>query len=385
MSGTCTKREGKRGVTWWGRYWFLDSATDRLAFRRVTARTKTECQNKIADAMTKINAGALPKNEKLSVADFFAQWLAVHESQVRATTHRRYRGIVHNHVLPTLGAKKLTALTALDLQRRYDQMRAAGATPAAIAYTHTVIRTGLNQAVRWGLLDRNVATLVRPPRVTVAEFTTWTRDEVSQVFAVTDETDLAAFWRVALLCGLRRGELLGLWWEDVDLEGRTLAVRRTMFKGTAGWELGPPKTVSSRRSVALPDSCVVALTNLRDRQLFQRQRRGELWAAGPSFVFTNATGGPLHVNTVARQFQRISQAAGVPVIRLHDTRHTCATLMLQAGVHPKVVSEMLGHAGIQVTLDRYSHIVPSMQRAAADALDRVIAGNEIVTKLPQLG
>jgi integrase len=152
-------------------------------------------------------------------------------------------------------------------------------------------------------------------------------------------------WRLALLCGLRRGELLALWWEDVDLERGTLAIRRTLQKSKSGWQIGPPKTKGSRRSIALPSSCVAALRAHRDRQAFERQRLGDLWHDSP-YIFTNRTGGPLHINTLIDRFQRVTEAAGVSTIRFHDMRHTYATLSLAAGFHPKIVSEVLGHTSI---------------------------------------
>lgn len=246
-----------------------------------------------------------------------------------------------------------------------------GVPAPTVAYAHTVLRTALMEAVRWGLVDRNVAAGAKSPRVVVREFPTWTAAEVARVFASSDTGDLAAFWRLALLCGLRRGELIGLWWEDVDLERGTLAVRRTMQKSKTGWTLGPPKTKKGKRSIALSRSCVVALKNHRDRQAFERQRLGDAWHESP-FVFTNQTGGPLHVNTVIDRFERLIAAAGVPVIRFHDTRHTCATLLLTEGVHPKIVSELLGHSTVQQTLDVYSHVIHGLQRSVADVLDGAI-------------
>lgn len=175
--------------------------------------------------------------------------------------------------------------------------------------------------------------------------------------------------RLALLCGLRRGELLGLMWEDIDLERGMLAVQRTLSRGRGGdWVLGQPKTQSGCRAIALPESCVAALRKHRAAQNSQRLRLGELWVDG-GFVFTGHSGQVLHVNVLVTRFKRLIRSASLPDLRFHDLRHTSATLLLGQGVQPKIVQARLGHAGIAGTLNRYSHVTPDMQRAAADTLD----------------
>lgn len=171
----------------------------------------------------------------------------------------------------------------------------------------------------------------------------------------------------------RRGELLGLKWQDIDLDRGSLAVRRMLSRGKSGtWEVGRPKTASSRRSIALPESCVVALRKHRVAQNTERLRLGEL-CEDHGFVFTKRTGGPLNVNSMALQFEKLTTAVGLPKIRLHDLRHTSATLLMAKGVHPKIVQERLGHADISMTLNRYSHVTPDMQRLAADTLDEAFS------------
>ena len=211
------------------------------------------------------------------------------------------------------------------------------------------------------------------PKRDTPEMTVWDSSQAAAFLAEADPTDLAALWRVALICGLRRGELLGLRWDDLDLDRGTLAVRRTLSRGTGGtWVLGEPKTATGRRSIALPASCVAAQRKHRAAQNAERLRLGPLWQ-DQGYIFTGATGQPLHVNSLTTRYAQLIKAAGVPRIRFHDLRHTCATLLLAQGIHPKVVQERLGHANISMTLDRYSHVIPGMQQAAADALDAALA------------
>jgi len=218
------------------------------------------------------------------------------------------------------------------------------------------------------VIDRNPAALVDAPLPAKPDVTTWDAREVAQVLDTGDETDLAALWHLALLGGLRRGELLGLMWVDVDLERGMLAVRHSLVRGSTGtWELGAPKTASSRRTIALDATCVAALRKHRAAQNAERLRLGAIWD-DQGFIFTNGMGGPLPPNTLVLRFKRLIATSGVRAIRFHDMRHTCATLALTQGVHPKVVQERLGHANIAMTLDRYSHVTEGLQRDAAESI-----------------
>jgi integrase len=267
---------------------------------------------------------------------------------------------------------KLTKLSPLDLQRLYTDRLVAGLSSTTVHLLHVVLHRMLKQAVRWGMVPRNVTEMVDPPRRTFPEITTWSSDQVARFLEAGDQHYLGALWRLALLTGMRRGELLGLKWDDIDLDRGTLAVRRTLSRGNGGtWQLTEPKTASGRRQIALPESCVAALRKHRLRQLEQRMALGPAWE-DHGFVFTGRAGAPLHVNSMTVHFKKLITDAQVPTIRFHDLRHTCATLLLAEGVHPKIVQERLGHSDISMALNRYSHVTPSMQRQAADTLDTAL-------------
>jgi len=275
--------------------------------------------------------------------------------------------------LPRIGHIKLVKLSPLDLQRLYADRLDSGLSSTTVHHLHVVLHRLLKQAVRLGINSSNVTEAVDAPRRTLLEITTWNAEQVSRFLAAADEHYLAVFWRLALLTGMRRGELLGLKWEDIDLDRGSLAVRRTLSRGKGGtWELSQPKTASGRRSIALPASCVTSLRKHKATQNAERLRLGEIWD-DQDFVFTNRTGGPLHVNSLALQFAKLTKATALPKIRFHDLRHTSATLLLAQGVNPKIVQERLGHADISMTLNRYSHVTPDMQRLAADALDEAFS------------
>ena len=375
MQGSIKKRVGARGTSWYavvdvGR----DPTTGKRRQKRVSAPTRKECEALVRSALSAAEQGGGGDAGKLTVRDYLDRWLASIVPAVRPSTHRRYRDLMAGHVVPVVGTVKLAKLSALDVQRLYADRLAAGLSPTTVHQLHNVLHRALKQAIRWGLLVRNPTEAVDAPRPANPECKTWSAREVGAVLSAAAGDDLAALWRLALLTGMRRGELLGLTWEDVDLDRGALAVRRTLSRGTGGtWELGTPKTAHGRRSIALPASCVVALRKHRATQLAERLRLGGLWL-DHGFVFTNRTGGPLHVNGLARRFAKLIAAAGVPTIRFHDLRHTSATLMLANGEHPKIVQERLGHSDVGITLNRYSHVTPDMQRGAADRLDALIGG-----------
>jgi integrase len=372
MQGSISKREGKRGVTWYGKFAIIDPATGKRVHRRVSAPTRKECEAKLRAAIAAAERGRTVVDERLTVRDYLTHWLASVEPTVRPATYRRYADLIRLHVTPQIGATRLAKLAPLDLQRLYADRLAAGLSPTTVHHLHQVIHRALKQALRWGMVERNVADLVDAPRRTLPDVTTWDATQAAAFLRAADADELAALWRLALLCGLRRGELLGLMWDDLDLDRGTLSVRRTLSRGKGGtWELGQPKTGSSRRSIALPASCIAALRRHKVRQNAERLRLGAAWQ-DRGFVFTNASGGPLHVNSLMDRFARLVACAGVPRIRFHDLRHTCATLLLAEGVHPKIVQERLGHSDISMTLNRYSHVTPGMQRQAADILDAAL-------------
>lgn len=370
MKGTIKKKVGERtGVAWYGRFDHPDPSTGKRVTTRVKAPTRSECERLLREAIQRFESGQASLDERITVREYLVdRWLPSIASTVRPATHRRYTDIVVGHILPAMGHLRLSKLSALDLQRLYADRLATGLSPNTVRHHHAVLHRALGQAVRMRVIDRSVADLVDPPRSVKPDVKAWDVREVVRFLDVGDTSDLAALWRLALLGGLRRGELLGLKWDDVDLERGTLAVRHSLIRGNAStWELGAPKTASGRRTIALDKTCVAALRKQRAAQNAERLRLGPIWN-DQGFIFANETGGPLHANTVVLRFKRLAAAAGVTPIRFHDMRHTCATLALVHGVHPKVVQERLGHSNIAMTLDRYSHVTPGLQREAADMI-----------------
>jgi integrase len=229
-------------------------------------------------------------------------------------------------------------------------------------------------AVKWQLLHQNVATLVDPPKITRVEVEPLTSEEAQKLLQALPGDRLEARWIVGLALGLRQGEVLGLWWDDVDLEAGTLRVRRALQRQRVkGLVFIEPKTARSRRTVSLPDPLVDALRAHRSRQLQERLAAGSVWK-GSECIFTTECGAPLDPRNDYRAFKKLLKSAELRDVRLHDLRHTAASLLLLQGVSPRVVMEVLGHSQISLTMNTYSHVVPELKREAADRMGEVLWG-----------
>ncbi len=348
-----------------------DPVTGKRRRKRLTAATKREVEALIA-ATIQAAQGGFTDAGRATVREYLARWQEDAAPTLRAATRRRYADLIRLHILPQLGNVRLAKLSPADVQRLYSNRLAAGLSPTSVRQIHSVVHRALDQAVRRGLLARNPAKMVDPPQPARPESRTWDARQVAAVFTAAAGDDLEALWRLALLTGMRRGELLGLRWADLDLDRGSLAVRRTLSRGgDSRLVSGEPKTASGRRQIALPSSAVDTLRRHRLRQVEARLAAAPVYE-DRDLVFANATGGPLHPNSLALRFRWLTARAQVPTIRFHDLRHTSASLMLGNLEHPKVVQERLGHADIRMTMDLYSHVMPDMQRQAANRLDATI-------------
>jgi len=280
-------------------------------------------------------------------------------------------------VLPRVGAARLVDLTPQRVQALYVELLERGKkdgsplSARSVLQVHRTLHRALGDAVRWRLLARNPAHDVRLPRAEKKEMTAWVAEDARAFLAGTADDRLAALWMVALHSGMRRGELAGLRWADVDLDAGTIAV--TQQRTTAHYKVvvAEPKA-RSRRVIPVDATVVEAIRSHRRRQLEERLLAGAAWADS-GYVLVDELGVPYHPERLGVLFERSCRTVGVPPIRLHDLRHTMATAALQAGIHPKVVQERLGHSSIAVTLDTYSHVAPTLQREAADKIGRLFA------------
>lgn len=329
-------------------------------------------------------------SEVPTVGDHLHDWLELQRTRLQPSTWRSYRGNVERYLAPHVGHLRLDELTVARLDRLYQELVLRGGhngKPLAIrtvAYAHTVLRSALEDARRTGLIEDNVARDATLPRVdprtgaTAADrtFTVWTAEELRRFLAFVAEHRFAPLFTLAAGTGLRRGELLGLTWADVDLQAPTLRVQRALSVVDGQARLKTTKT-GRPRTIHLDPRTVAALEDERSRQDDARARAGERWSNPWDLVFTTDTGGYVEPDAVTATFRTLVRAAPVPRIRLHDLRHTHATLLLcEVGVPVKVVSERLGHANIQITLDTYAHVLPAMDRDAAQGFSAAVWGQD---------
>jgi integrase len=342
------------------------------ALKTLYAPTRKLAAERLTEALAERNRnGGVVADDSLSVAEYLDTWLqSSARHSVKSITFEGYERYVRLHVKPTLGHVKLSKLTAMHLQNLYAQ-KLTELAPGSVRYLHAVIHRSLRQAHRWGLVRENVAGLVDPPQPRPKEIQPLDAEQTKRLLEAARDDDLEAFFVVAVTAGPRRGELLGLRWSDLNLDARTMRIQRTLSRAKSGPRYTPPKN-GKGRSVKLAEIAVAALRRHRHRQNEARLKAGSAWT-DEDLVFTTAVGGPLSPSVVDRYHHRpLLQRAGLPDIRIHDLRHTAASLLLQNNVHPKYVAETLGHANISITLDRYSHILPNMGSVVASAMDEAL-------------
>jgi integrase len=337
-------------------------------------QTEKEAERAKVELLAALGRGGYVAPSKRPTGAFLREdWLPGLRAQVRPGTWAEHRSKVEVHLIPAIGGVLLQRLTPGHLNSLYADLLERGLSARTVLHVHATIRRALADATRWGLVPRNVALLASPPRPGRPELQVWTAANLRSFLAHVESDRLYALWLLAASTGMRRGEVLGLQWPDVDLGRARIAVRRSLV--TVGHEVvvSEPKTAKGRRSVALDPATVAGLKAWRKHQAAERLAWGPVWTDS-GLVFTREDGRPLHPREVTRAFSRYVLAAGLPVIRLHDLRHTHATLALAAGVHPKVVQERLGHANIAITLDTYSHAVPALEEQAAATVAALVFG-----------
>jgi integrase len=348
-------------------------------------KRRKDAEAALGQILEQLRQGTYTAPSNLTLARFcIEEWLPAVRPSLRPSTYESYAGNLQKHILPTLGARKLQQITPTGLTVLYGELMAGTAASVegrerrplsarTVAYIHGITRRALAEAVDWNRLIRNPADSAKPPKASSApRMKTWTAEQLRAFLDHVAEDRLFAAWRLAATTGMRRGEVLGLTWNALDLDAATASIRATLVPGPGYAPRGStPKTDKGRRSVALDPETVAALRAHRRRQSEERLRLGPDYD-DIGLVFCREDGTPLRPRSFSRTFDNHVRQAELPRIRLHDLRHTHATLALAAGVHPKVVQERLGHASINITLDTYSHAIPAMQADAATQVATLI-------------
>lgn len=338
----------------------------------IYGQTKDEVRQKLTKAKRDQDMGLPIAMERQKLSDYLHNWLENSaKPSIRPKTYVSYEQLIRVHINPALGGIYLEKLAPQHIQQFINDKLAEGLSTRTVQYLHAVLRRAIVQALKWGLVGRNVVTLVDAPRVERKVLRPFTPEEAQKFLEAVKGDRLEALYSVALSLGLRQGEALGLRWDDVDLENGTLSVRYALQRVKGKLELVEPKTQKSRRTIALPAMAVSALTKHKMVQESEREWAADRWQV-TGHVFTSTIGTPLDDCNVTHQFHRILKTAGLPRLRFHDLRHTCATLLIAQGVHPRYVMDILGHSQIGLTMNTYGHAYLAIQREAATKMDEIL-------------
>ncbi len=368
--GTITKRKDGR--------WEARISLPNGKRKSFYGRTRQEVAQWLVQVRHDLNKGLLVLDERQTVGQYLEGWLETVRMNLRSSSMRRYREHVRR-IMPVLGYVPLVKLSAQQVQMLYAQLLGEGLSSTTVRHLHMVLHRALKDALRLGLVQRNVTELVNVPRVAEYRQTPLTEEQASRLLEVVVGDRFEALYVLALTTGMREGELLALQWGDVDFEQGVIQVRQTLREsaqaGKKVYVLAEPKSKTSRRQIALTQIALEALHRHHARQAEERLALGPAWDSSLDLVFPNTIGRLTWPwSLVTRSFKPLLKKAGLPDIRFHDLRHTAATMLLSRGVPVKVVSEMLGHANISITLQVYGHVLPHMQQAAADVMDTVFRG-----------
>jgi len=373
-SGMVFERE--KGV-WYARVTFTDQEGKRRYIKR-KADTKTHARELVKQIIRDLDdsGDTVIEGSQIVLSKYFDHWLeAAAKPRLSERTFADYEDLARRYIRPFMGNKKLSDVRPLDIQALYSSMQERGLSARTVRYTHAVLTSAFKQAVKWGMLIRNPASMADLPRLSRKEMNALSPDEAARFLWAAREDRWGLIFTLALATGMRPEEYLGLQWKDINFDLGLVTVQRTLCwrRRGGGWYFGEPKTTRSRRNIPLPFSVVRDLREHKRRQAEERLKAGAKYQT-LDIVFATNEGGPLSPqNLFRRHFRPIMRKAGLSeAIRMYDLRHSCATLLLAAQENPKVVSERLGHASITLTLDTYSHVLPSMQKAATEKLEDML-------------
>ncbi len=368
--GTIRKRADGR----WEARLVLDDGSRKSPY----GKTRAEASRELDQARRDRERGIAVLHDRQTVGDYLTSWIASYGQRRRYTSYERYERVIRLHLLPVIGKLTLSKLTAQQVEAFYAGKLRDGDAPSKVRFCHKVLRAALSDAVRLGLVHRNVASLAKQPRSRTHKMAIYTEEQARELLDAARGDSLEALITLTLSTGMREDELLALKWQDVDLERATLLVHSNLIWTPEGHVFEEAKTEHSRRRIGLTRTAIAALRRHRACQDEERSRLGDAWT-DLDLVFPNAVGRPHSAsNLTQRKYRRLVRKAELPYIRFHDLRHTAATLLIARGVNIKVVSEMLGHSSIAITLGIYGHVLPHMQQQAADVMDAMLQGGRIV-------
>ncbi|MEV7012258.1 site-specific integrase [Streptosporangium sp. NPDC051022] len=350
---------------------FVDGKRNR---RTVYGHTEREALNKLAELRDAQRKGQNFAAKPRKFADWLDEWIETKRRQgTRPLTLRGYRQLIKDHVKPALGRKQLDKLAPTDVRRLIEAKAESGLSAATVKQVHGLIRNALGDAEREELVHRNVAKLVKPPSVRREEARGLTIEEAKRLLTAIEGDRLEAFWICALTLVLRRGELLGLRWDDIDFANGLLAVRQTLQRADGSPRFVDPKTDRSRRVVPAPEPTLAALRKHKRAQAAEQLAAGKRWQ-NHGLVFPSTIGTPIEPGNLNTRWRATRKNAGLHWLRLHDLRHACVSFLLASGASPRTVMKTLGHSQTGLTMNTYTHVLPDIERAAVDAVAKRLFG-----------
>jgi integrase len=377
MTSKKPRRGHGEGAIFWResrKRWIAELKIENGKSKYFSGKTYAEAQRRLKQAQMEQQQGKLASGPKQSVKQFLEHWLEnVHKTNIRVNSYRIYRQLFDNHILPTLGHHQLQKLSPQHIDELYAVKRKEQYAAETIRAMHRLLHRALQDAVRWNLVATNVCDKVTPPRLVKFESHVLTGEQIKQLLEVAKGSRIEVLLILALTSGMRVGEMIALRWADIDFQDGSLQVRHTVSRiGKRFQEQGivenDPKTESSKRKIVLPRFVLEALKKHREEQAEIRAKAGAAWQER-DIVFSNYFGGFVERAHISTWLKQLLKQAGLPELRIHDLRHSAATVLLKMNVNPKQVQELLGHSSIVITMDRYSHVMPDMQRGMMDQLD----------------
>jgi integrase len=347
----------------------------RMIRKTVTAKSRAEVTRKLAQLRRQVDAGKVSTVKTPTLSELMKRWFeTVLSREVARSTYDNYHTVVKYHVLPVLGRRKVTDITVADVDRLLALKLGAGLSPSTVHRVRALISQCLDQGVRWGDVPTNVARLSRPPKMVRPEGRTLTREQAQQLLETLKTHRHESLYLLMLSTGMRRGEALGLKWEDLNLENGIVRIKRNLKREGGRIVTADTKTLKSRRAVNVPAPVLEALQKNRDLQEVEKAELGDPWVDS-GFIFTTSIGTPIDPRNLYREFSQICEKAGLGHWHPHELRHSAASLMLASGVKLQVVSEVLGHSSIRMTADVYGHILDPDRQHAASAMSEVLWGD----------
>ena len=367
--GSITQRKDGR----WSAIVSLGWANGHRQRKTIYGRTRADVATELTSLLGKRDAGLSLPSRGATVEQFLTRWLENVQSSIRPRTYEKFESVVRLHIVPDLGKFRLEKLTPDAVQALLNRKLAAGASPQSVRHIRMVLGLALKQAVSWNLVVRNVAAMTKGPKVERAVIHPMSQDATRTFLASVRSKRLGSLYEVAFTLAMRRGEICGLRWDDVNLEKRELHVRKSLQRVGGRLQLLELKTKSSIRTITLPERAIVALKRQRVRQMEERLAAGSDWQGNPdNLVFTSRRGTPVEPRNVYRQFQVLLEKADLPIARFHDIRHTAATMLFENGASAKQVQALLGHSRVGTTLDTYTHVTPATLDDTAARIDSIL-------------